>query len=457
MKKLFFFSSFLAFFFAAFLAEAEDTIGIHKTNFYIFNKGGEPYMPFTANVGYLMNPSLPDEAVSTTLEQLAVAGIDTIRVVIDDAYQLNQPLKTFEAPDGSLQDSVLSRLELILDISKQCGMYTILCLFDIQKTAERWVDHPSNRKNGGNCADLSAYLTQSTQLKRFASRVTQVVSRYKDENILAWELGRGVNIWELNTPPDNDLIEPVKFWILRTVDWLRRADNRNHLIALSYAPNTLPISLMQFAPIQINLLQIHSGNSLQAAVSLQSFIQTARTLKKPIFVAETHWKGKSSQRDEFTKNQLWVSIASCSSMFLSPVKEGDNVPHFASADLVQFKHAKAFCEHINIGGVPRPPSPAPIQIKQHDSYIVIESLVGNDWLFWGVRKDSGDDQLKLTFHTVEGKYEVLWFDTVKGSIDQERVFRLVKKQISMVSPPFEHDIAGRLRFIERLKLENKDK
>ncbi|RJP27227.1 MAG: hypothetical protein C4527_13725 [Candidatus Omnitrophota bacterium] len=449
----------LTVFMVPYIAIADSPIGIHKTNFYALSQNGNPFLPVAANVGFLMDLSLSEDAVKETLHRLAAFGVNSIRVVIDNAYKIGEPLDKFEAFDGSLKEPVLARLDAILTEAEKQGMPAILALFDIESVARQWENHPRNKKNGGACIDVTEYLTKPDQVKRTALRLTQIVARYSKRNILAWELARGVNIWDLQTPPQNEYLQPIQFWIMRTVDQLRRIDDRKHLTALSYVPNSLPFSLMQTAPVDLIMLHIRSENPLRTAMSIQSFIDASRQYKKPIFIAETTWTGPSDHREEFTKNTLWSAAASCGAAFLMPQFVGD-IPRFSNAELTQFKAFQLFLDNVDLGGVPRPPTPAPIQITPPDSYFIVESIVGNDRLFWVLRKNPGKSKDIFTFQTVEGQYEYLWFNTDAGEIDRKREFKLTRKTLMLDPPHFEHDIAGRLRLMQPIsesKGEKKEK
>ena len=363
---------------------AKPDITIHKTNFYLFEKDGEVFYPYTANIGFLLNPSVQEGDVEKQIETLAKHKINTLRITIDRACPLYENWNTFETSKGELAKAVINRLDFIFTLAERHGMYAILSFFDTQSIAAQWEKHPYNANNGGQCERLEDFFTNPDSILRCMRRVKQIVSRYQERPVLAWEVGRGVNIGDLQSPPDMRFEDPVLFWVLRVIDEIKHDDQEKHLIALSFAPNTMPTRLMSLVPVKLLLLQIQSRDPFLTAKSAHSFIQEARKNKKPVFICEGVWKGNPNEQEEFFKNLLWPPVVSTSGAFAGPPHSGAN--RIASAELSQLEAVWNFNHGINLAGVPRPPSKAPIELDPKDTFFLADNLVGEDWIFWLLRK-----------------------------------------------------------------------
>ena len=429
-----------------------EVIKPHKTNFFIFEKGGEVFYPIGANAGLFMNPEFPEKGIDSVLKTWSDAGINTIRFCLDD-YHKPTDLKEFENPDGSLKDGVLSRVDVILKAAQKHNMWAILCFFDIESIAHNWKNHPFNKKNGGGCENI-ADIFLPEMIGKNTKRIQQVMHNFSGCNILAWEIARGVNIWEIPIKTGDDAARQGEFWVFRMADTLSRVNQEGRMTALSYVPNTLPVTLMGVDYININLLTLESNNPVVAAQSTAKIIDIGRTqYKKPVFIADIIWKGKDDQRAELTRDVFWSSVVSGSGSFISPNPLQENSA-ISGDSLNLVKAAKLFLSYLDLEGSPRPPSKVPIELQPIESCVLIEGMQGKDWMFWLLRKETGDTTPKIIFKTVEGLYDYHWFYTDNTSQAPTKEFVSARKEIKMQVPNFEHDMAGVLRLKRRMEDKN---
>lgn len=424
-------------------------ITLFKPNFFIFAKDGQPFYPHTLNVSVLMKPEVRLDQIDPFLTTAAGQGFNSIRVVIDDAFPPDAPLDKFEEKDGSLNQYMTDRLDAIFRSARSNQLHVILSMFDIQTLSQYWETSPYNRKNGGTCESLIDYFSRNDTLLRASRRVAQLVKRYQKENILAWEIARGLNVWEtykgLSYQPAQDYAERTRFWLVRMHNEIRRQEEAKHLIALCYLPNTLPLTLMDDPLVDINFLQIFSSKTpWQATVPIPQFMKIARQSRKPVYLAQAFWQGDMNLRNEFMHNQYWAALAAGSGFFLSAVLNGSQ-PVVPDHDHQLLINGYRFLANVDLKGHPRPPADPTIDILMAENYLVVESLVGNDWLFWILRKNPGVSEFaRMNFATIEGEYEYYWLNLEE---DQESMKQFINKRkvVSLQSPPFGHDIIGRLR------------
>jgi hypothetical protein len=448
-RKLFFpvFFLFCCLVFVSYAGAASAVIQKHRTNFFLFEKNNSVFYPVGANAKELMNASFPQEAVAPLLKTWAEAGINTLRICLDDYADWDQ-WKKYEKSDGTLSDEAMQRLQLLLKAVKDNGMVAIVCLFDLQSMAARWEEHPYNTQNGGPCESIGDFFTKPEMLGRATKRIKQIVPVANTFPLLAYELARGVNIWEQSTVPSAANARKGEFWVFRVSETLRRADQKQHLTALSFVPNTMPITLMAARYIDINLLSIQSNDPVVAASSSAKLIQTARDFKKPVFFSEIRWTGRTAQRTELVRNVFWASVASSSGSFLSP-QSMLNDTRITNEELMLVQTLQPFLDYVDLDGYPRPPSKVAIEVDPKGSYLLVEGMQGSDWIFWIMRLGSGDNKPKLDFRTVEGQYQYHWFDTEVQESGRKKTFYLTRKEVTLQVPEFNHDIIGVLRLLQR--------
>ncbi len=414
----------------------------------MLSKDGEIFYPHGVNVGFLMNPALPDDEVSDTIAGLAKAGVNTLRLGIDDAHAPDAALKTYQEKNGRLKEPVLSRLDTLFDAAERHDMFIILSIFDLQTIGERWKDSPYNRANGGACEKLDDFFTSSNQLMRSMERVAQLVSRYKTRNLLAWELARGANLWELNWRPNYTLMKGVALWTVRMANTIRKEAPDNP-IAISILPNTFPESLFNLPQIDLYFINVIANDAIDTANSIPSYIRAIhKQFKKPVFVVESRWNGEPHEREMFTRNLFWSSFASMSASFLMP-QTSSSRERIPDSDLNLIKTLQFVMPGLDLSGVPREIT-VPQKTIPGDTYLIVESLTGYDRIYWILRKQPGKSQAQLEASTIEGVYEKQWFDIEKIKKYPRGKFSLRSKRLLQESPPFERDVLGVLKLVKRV-------
>lgn len=427
---------------------ARAAIGIHKTNFFMLGRGEEVFFPLAVNAGGLMDPALAEDEMEPLFARWAGHHVNTLRIVIDHAFGPRDPLDSYMNRDGRLGEAILTRLDAIFTLAEKYRMYVILALFDTQRMAGHWNESPYNVKNGGECKTLAEWFTKPYSLGQALNRARQLADRYKSRNVLAWEIARGANVWDLQPRPEAELVEGVSFWVVRMAGALREADDEGHLTALSFLPNTYPTTLLNLPQIQVNLLPVESHDPRLAAQSVPRFIQSMRDFKKPVFISDPLWVGDSGGRETFMKYVFWSSFAAGGGMFLSPQTVNQR-EQTGDADLRLLDMLAAYLPEIRLDSVPRMIT-APLEMTPKDTYWSVESLSGYDRIYWILRKKPAQQKAQLLMRTVEGIYQFQWFDLEKEMKYPPKTFRQFRKELRMETPEFERDILGILRYREPL-------
>ncbi|MEW6235409.1 MAG: DUF4038 domain-containing protein [Candidatus Omnitrophota bacterium] len=433
-----------------------EAISIHKANFYLFEKEGKPFFPIGANAGFLMNLRLTDKEAERDIAEWSGNGINVLRIAIDSALNSGALLSEVETSDGELTSAVLSRLDFLIHAAEKRGMAVILILFDLQSMSENWEHHPYNRSQGGWRANLSDFFLLQKSRSQAIRRTKQLTARYKNRPILAWEIARGADAWNSEAKPDKETIYSAQVWFERIAKEIETNDP-GRLKSISFMPNTLPTALQPelmglVSLADFFLLHIRSKDAYVAAQSASQYIQMARDCKKPVFIGESTWTGRENEYEEFIRNIFWSAAASCSGSFLTPIegRDGFRIPDSSRALCATLLD---FLSYVELGGRPRPPSKSPIQAEPKDACLLVESMAGNDRIFWLLRKKPGLGQVQLTFHTIEGIYEYQWFDTESRGKGRNKEFQLRRQQLILQSPEFMRDCLGILRFKKSFEIK----
>jgi hypothetical protein len=398
------------------------------------------FYPVGVNTNVLLNLDEPDTAIQSQIKRITDAGANTLRVSIDQAFQGGQPVK--ENRDGTLPAPLVNRLELLCnEAAKQSAIVTV-SIFDLQHMAESWKTHPYNSSNGGDCDDPQSFFTNPQRRKLSLNRIKQIIHLLQPHDNVIFELARGINLDEWKSIGDSKWRQHIHQWTSIMLDTFRRDDNHDHLIALSYLPNTTPYDLMKFAMVDLSFLHIKSHNSLVAVQSTKQLITLAREISRPVFIGELTWSGDSNQSIHYQQMMLWSMLAAGSSAFLHT----GNDP-VSSAELEQFKQFRFAMPLFDLSGTPRPPAkPAP-SVFPPDSYVMIEHITGYDWIICMIRKSPGKESTQVSIPIQNGWYEYQWFQIEKGQITPNQKRHNSRGLLQLQTPEMEQIIIGRLRYL----------
>lgn len=418
---------------------------VHRTNFYLLAKNHELFYPVAANAGHLLREP---ERMAAELDRLAESGVNTVRIAVDDALAASEPYDEWATPEGELRDAVLARLDALFDAAEARELAIILILFDLQTMGERWPSHRFHISQGGPCEELTDFFGMPEMRRKAQRFIAQIARRYQTRSaLLAWEIARGANLDEHPALQSPELTHSLGEWLSDAVRTVRQADRARNLTAISCLPNTLPFRVMRAADIV--MLSMRSGDVNAAAESLPQYLDFAQERRRPVFLAEAEWLGPEDGRSSYYRVMSMLSLVKSSSMFLSPVLSGDEF-RFSGDDLQRTRAlTQLYLPLLNLDGEPRPPSRAPVEIRNPDQHVYHETIIGNDRIFWLRRYAPGRDKTQLTFHTVQGFYKYQWLDVEQLQVGPSREFMLIRTYITLESPEYEQEIIGVLRLVRR--------
>ena len=213
------------------------------------------------------------------------------------------------------------RLDYILDIAREKGIYVLLTLDTYGSIMEekgywgeqRWDVNPYNTENGGPCPSPEDFWTNEEAKRLYKRRLRYIISRWGySPNILAFDLWN-----EVNAPPE---------WVKEMAGYIKRIDPSGHLVTTSigYPFNKKHLydsskiwNLTEIDYTQSHLYGEHGHiKDLAGAVSEKS-IEMTRKYKKPFILAEIgldfgadDMKYDKKGEGIHLHNALWASMAS---------------------------------------------------------------------------------------------------------------------------------------------------
>ena len=182
---------------------------------------------------------------------------------------------------GWYRQDASARLDLVLDLAREKGLYYMLCMDthqDFRKSG--WERNPFNSKNGGPCAKVTDWFTNSQAKEYYRKRLRYMVARWAySPNVLCWEFGNEIEGWD-NSP------DAVKLpWHKEMADYLRGLDPFGHLITTSFWKNTGNEDYWKLDNMDIVQTHLYTDNDAGVAAQVRDccLLQHAHFDKPHIF------------------------------------------------------------------------------------------------------------------------------------------------------------------------------
>ena len=209
------------------------------------------------------------------------------------------------------QDSA-ARLDLVLDVAAQLGLYYMLCMDTHQDYRERgWDMNPFNAANGGPCKTAGAWFTDETAKKFYRKRLRYTVARWGySANVLCWEFGNEFEGWADSTK------EIQLAWHKEMAACLRALDPFGHLITTSFWSNTGPEEFWKLAGLDIVQTHCYTNNDGNVAEAVRKHsLHQQKQFDKPHIFGEFGIRSHSSTADKDPQgwgihNALWAGLFS---------------------------------------------------------------------------------------------------------------------------------------------------
>lgn len=251
---------------------------------------GQPYLPIGANVCWGSSRGTFD--YDDWLPRYARAGGNYFRVWLGPSWVTFGLERTGEPRErygvGKIDLANAWRLDYVLDLARQLGMYVMLCIDSFNELRKRqyggfpfWEETPHNAANGGPLKEPIEFWTHPEMLRAYRNKLRYLVARYGwCTNVLCWEFWNEVDI----VGPDAYNLELITRWHREMGDYLRRLDPWKHLITTSFADSN-GREVIDRLP-QIEFSQTHHYGSRDISSVLTFFQRKKEAYGKPHLVGE---------------------------------------------------------------------------------------------------------------------------------------------------------------------------
>jgi hypothetical protein len=282
----------------------------NNTNYLRFDQG-VPFFGIGHNLAWVHN-SRP-EVFKRYFGLLKKSGCNICRVWICD---WSFPLESGKMGYYNRESS--ERLDKILELAHENGIYIILCLdtYGSLMTESgmwgegRWDVNPYNSKNGGPCGSHDEFFTEPSAVRKYKNKLRYIVARWGySTNILAFELMN-----EYNAPRD---------WTREMASYIKETGRSERLVttSLGYPHDKTFDEALIWGIEEIDIVTSHIyGNGVDAGLVnllLQKSLEMREMYSKPFVVSEFGIDSSKDdkyydQRGEGTAlhNSIWASALS---------------------------------------------------------------------------------------------------------------------------------------------------
>lgn len=219
-------------------------------------------------------------------KKMHAAGINVVRIWMCP-WHLSFEWK--ETGLGRYSLATARRLDAILQLAEQYGIYVILCM-DYHGIApkglgffreNRWLVNPYNKVNGGPCVNEAELFTNLEAKIFFKKKYKYIVSRFRhSSNIAAWEFINETDIMAGKSIP-------VNRWHVEMAEYVKSIDVHERLVSSS-STRKYPEKLVDaFKSPAMDFVMFHDYNSLNLAPYFVDLHEaTIEYYQKPVVLGE---------------------------------------------------------------------------------------------------------------------------------------------------------------------------
>lgn len=251
---------------------------------------GQPYLAIGANVCWGSSRGTFD--YDEWLPQYAKAGANYFRLWLGPGWttfameRVGEPRERYGV--GKIDLANAWRLDYVLQLARQLGMYVMLCFDSFNELRKRqyggypyWEETPHNVANGGPLKEPIEFWTHPQMLKAYRDKLRYLVARYGwCTNVLSWQFWNEVDI----VGPDAYNLDLITRWHREMAEYLRQIDPWKHLITTSFADSN-GREVIDRLP-QIDYTTTHNYGSRDTSAALTAFHRRKEAYGKPHYVAE---------------------------------------------------------------------------------------------------------------------------------------------------------------------------
>lgn len=229
-------------------------------------------------------------------KKMNAAGINVVRIWMCP-WHLSFEWKETGLGRYGLQTA--RRLDAILQLAEQYGIYVILCM-DYHGIApkglgffreNRWLVNPYNKVNGGPCMNEAELFTNLEAKMFFKKKYKYIVSRFgHSSNIAAWEFINETDIMAGKSIP-------VNRWHVEMAEYVKSIDVHGRLVSSS-STRKYPEKLVDaFKSPAMDFVMFHDYNSLNLAPYFVDLHEaTTEYYQKPVVLGEFGIEFRSGDR-----------------------------------------------------------------------------------------------------------------------------------------------------------------
>ncbi|MGQ9729696.1 MAG: DUF5060 domain-containing protein [Candidatus Zipacnadales bacterium] len=213
---------------------------------------------------------------------------------------------------GWYRQDVAARVDYILDLAEELGLYYMMCMDTHQDFREGgWLKNPFYTAHGGPCESPADWFTNETAKEFYRKRLRYIVARWAySPHVLCWEFGNEFEGWA-------DSSEEIKLrWHAEMSAYLAQIDPFDHPITTSFWSKTGPEEFWALPHLDIVQTHCYTNDNANVAEAIREYsLHQWTTFDKPHIFGEFGIRSHSTTADKDPEgwaihNALWAGLFS---------------------------------------------------------------------------------------------------------------------------------------------------
>jgi len=261
---------------------------LSDNRYFVFDNG-QPYVPIGANVCWASQRATFD--YDDWLRRYGEAGCSYFRVWLGPdwtTFALEHTGDPHYYGLGKFDLARAWRLDYVLDLAAQNGLYAMLCLDsfnELRKESDanypHWEKTPHSVANGGPLREPREFWTDPKMLRLYRNKLRYLVARYAwNTHVMSWEFWNEVDC----ISPTAYALNEMARWHEQMSDYLRGIDPWKHLQTTSFGNSAGEPDVDGLK--QLDYTQTHNYGSPDMARALVDFEKRRDIYGKPHYVGE---------------------------------------------------------------------------------------------------------------------------------------------------------------------------
>lgn len=190
------------------------------------------------------------------------------------------------------------RLDHVMDLAEELGMYYMLCMdthqdFLFKKSWDRWHTNPFNAALGGPCKEAPDWLTDPTARAAYRKRLRYTVARWGySPHVLVWEFGNEFEGWP-------GTLEQKLDWHKEVSAYLKEIDPYHHLVSTSFWNHTGPKEFWELPTMDVVQTHCYTNNDEGVAEQVSGYcLEQWQSFRKPHIFGEFGIRSHGTTADQ---------------------------------------------------------------------------------------------------------------------------------------------------------------